>query len=165
MVKDINNSWCCYTNNCHDRFLPAHGVFDMIEDKEWQEKAPKEVQELAMKQPDEGSYSFEFGVAVADGQCGMIVNIILDGGLEWTEDIPNDVKRAVARNVANTISNDYGFDVYDEHESLQEYAIFVPTDKWNDFARNRLNQLEENNDLYYRLYENGIAKYSKSGCY
>lgn len=39
MVKDLDSDyWFAYTNNCHDRFLPDHGVFDLISDREWEQK-------------------------------------------------------------------------------------------------------------------------------
>lgn len=162
MVKDLDSDyWFCYTNNCHDRFLPDHGVFDLISDSEWEQKAPKEIQELALKQPEEGRYSFEIGAVRIDLECGMILNIMLDGGLESSRTVPFEVKRDISRAVANTISNDLGFDVYDEHEPLQEYAVFIPYDKWDDFAKYTLDRLEKNIDVYYRLYEKYIADYNR----
>lgn len=159
MIKDLDpDFWYCYINSCHDRFLPDHGIFDIIEDKEWEEKAPKEIQELERRQPEEGEYSFEISAVKADGRYGMIINVILDSGLDCTKDIPGEIKRSLSRKTAEVISRETGCDVYDEHEPLQEYAIFVPADKWAHLQE-KLGWLEDRVYAYYDMYEDYVNKF------
>lgn len=165
MVKDFKN-WKVYAAGVGDLYNGADVLADGIT-----RKNDETVKKYADSVPDAVKVLHDsYGLPSEDGALIGIVSIdgVVGANLEFAFggiERDDDKVRRLAHNVAETISEDTGYDIIDLDDYFIDYDLFIPYDKADDFVKkygrfDDVKAMMAFTDKYYDIFNTRLEELS-----